>query len=332
MTPAIGAMNIGAIVHGRILSPLWNGEYACMETKNCASRKIDPNIPKNIRNEAVFARAKPRERKKRIGSIGARARSSQATKPASSAAPTASDPTISRLSHPWPFPRTRPQTIPNSPALASATPGRSRRPAGPRLSSSRRSASGTRTRPIGTFSQKIHCQAMPSTTAPPTSGPNAIARPPIPPQAPRASARRSGATAALSSVSVSGITIAPPSPCAARAAFSASTDGASAAPTDPRVKIPSPIVNMRRRPNRSPSAAPVSRKTANVSVYAFTVHSSCSSDASRSVRITGSAVVTTRLSSETMNSATEVIANVQRVRALPFIGDPPRSLIVTSHS
>jgi hypothetical protein len=31
------------------------------------------------------------------------------------------------------------------------------------------------------------------------------------------------------------------------------------------------------------------------------------------VRITGSAVVTTRLSSETMNSATDVIANVQRV-------------------
>ena len=24
--PATGAMNMGAIVHGRILSPLWNGE------------------------------------------------------------------------------------------------------------------------------------------------------------------------------------------------------------------------------------------------------------------------------------------------------------------
>ncbi len=34
------------------------------------------------------------------------------------------------------------------------------------------------------------------------------------------------------------------------------------------------------------------------------------------MRITGSAVVTTRLSRETMNSATEVIANVQRVRAV----------------
>ena len=72
----------------------------------------------------------------------------------------------------------------------------------------------------------------------------------------------------------------------------------------------------RRRPKRSPSAAPVSRSTANVSVYAFTVHSRLSSEASRSVRITGIAVVTTRLSSVTMNSAIEVIANVQSVPAL----------------
>ena len=71
------------------------------------------------------------------------------------------------------------------------------------------------------------------------------------------------------------------------------------------------MMNIRRRPKRSPSAAPVRRKTAKVSVYAFTVHSSCSIVASRSVRITGSAVETTRLSSTTMNSATDVIANVQ---------------------
>jgi hypothetical protein len=68
---------------------------------------------------------------------------------------------------------------------------------------------------------------------------------------------------------------------------------------------------MRRRPNRSPSAAPVRRSTANVSVYALTVHSRFSIDALRSSRITGSAVVTTRLSRVTMKTPTEVIANVQ---------------------
>ena len=38
--------------------------------------------------------------------------------------------------------------------------------------------------------------------------------------------------------------------------------------------MPMPIENMSRRPKRSPRAAPVSRKTAKSSVYAFTVHSS----------------------------------------------------------
>ncbi len=79
------------------------------------------------------------------------------------------------------------------------------------------------------------------------------------------------------------------------------------------MKITRPIENMRRRPKRSPSAAPVRSSTAKVSVYALTVHSSCESDACRSRRITGSAVVTTRLSSVTMKSATEVIANVQKM-------------------
>jgi hypothetical protein len=127
-------------------------------------------------------------------------------------------------------------------------------------------ASGASTSPIGTLSQKIHCQAIPSVTAPPTSGPIATARPLIPPQAPRARPRFSAGNAALRIVSVSGVTIAPPIPCAARATISASADGASAAAAEASVKMPSPITNSRRRPKRSPSAAPVSRSTANVSV------------------------------------------------------------------
>ena len=183
------------------------------------------------------------ERKKRIGSIGARLRSSQATNAAIRSAPAISEPTISGLPQPSAFPRTSAQTIPNSPALARATPGRSSRPPGPWLSVSLRSASGTRTSPIGTLSQKIHCHAMPSTTAPPTTGPKAIASPPMPPHAPSARPRFSGGTAALRSVRVRGITRAPPSPWTARATFSASTVGASAAATDPSVKTSSPSEN-----------------------------------------------------------------------------------------
>ena len=115
------------------------------------------------------------------------------------------------------------------------------------------------------------------------------------------------------------MTMAPPIPWAARAAISTPIEGASAAAAEAEVNRTSPMMNMRRRPKRSPSAAPVRRKTAKVSVYAFTVHSSCSIVAPRSVRITGSAVETTRLSSTTMNSATDVIANVQRVFVLACI-------------
>src|SRR4029450_5171557 len=77
-------------------------------------------------------------------------------------------------------------------------------------------ASGIRTRPSGTLIQKIHCQERPETTAPPTSGPSATARPPIPLQAPSARPRFSAGTAAERIVSVSGAMIAPRAPLRAR--------------------------------------------------------------------------------------------------------------------
>jgi hypothetical protein len=133
-------------------------------------------------------------------------------------------------------------------------------------------------------------------------------------------------------VRVSGVTIAPPTPWNARAAISQLMLGASAAAADPTVNTASPMVNMRLRPNRSPSAAPVRSNTANVSVYAFTVHSSPDSDAPRSRLITGSAVVTTRLSRATMNSPTAVIANVHAVFARSVISRlPPPANLVSRH-
>ena len=197
-------------------------------------------MPKNMKSDATFASVNVRERKSRRRSIGELVRSSQATKAAISSAPIASEPRISGLVHPWLFPRMTAQTIAKRPVLTSASPGRSRRPAGPCDSSSRLSASGISASPIGTLSQNTHCHEIPSTTAPPTTGPNAIASPPTPPQIPSASPRRFAGTAALNSVSVSGVTIAPPMPWIARARFSASIEGASAANAEPRVKIDKP--------------------------------------------------------------------------------------------
>ena len=67
-------------------------------------------------------------------------------------------------------------------------------------------------RPIGTLSQKIHCQAIPVVSAPPTIGPIATARPAIPPHAPRIAPRFSGGVSSARIVSVSGVTIAAPRP------------------------------------------------------------------------------------------------------------------------
>jgi len=123
--PAIGATIIGIAVQGKMRSPDCSGEYPCTVWKNCASRKIEPNMPKNMKRLETFARANVRLRKKRIGSIGSSVRSSQATNAARRSAPAVTAPTISGEAQPTALPRTRPHTMPRSPALASASPGRS---------------------------------------------------------------------------------------------------------------------------------------------------------------------------------------------------------------
>ena len=110
----------------------------------------------------------------------------------------------------------------------------------PWLSSIRASTSGTTSRPIGTLSQKIHVQSMPSTTAPPTSGPLATASPVMALKMPIAAPRRSGGKAALRSARPSGITNAAPMPCSARPAISQPMSGASAQPADASVKRATP--------------------------------------------------------------------------------------------
>jgi len=62
------------------------------------------------------------------------------------------------------------------------------------------------------------------------------------------------------------MTNAPPSPWIARAASSAPIEGATAAAADAAVKIAIPAASIRRRPKRSPRAAPVNSNTAKVNV------------------------------------------------------------------
>ena len=134
---------------------------------------------------------------------------------------------------------------------------------GPKLSVRRDMDSGIRARPIGTLSQKIQCQLIPPTMAPPTTGPRATANPVMPPHNPMAAPRFSAGNASLIRVSVMGMTMAAAVPCTARAAMSAPTLGDKAAEAEATVNPSRPITYIRLRPYRSPRAAPVSNATAN---------------------------------------------------------------------
>src|SRR4051794_28779309 len=68
----------------------------------------------------------------------------------------------------------------------------------------------------------------------------------------------------------------------------------------------------------SPSRPPVTSSTANVSVYALTVHSRLERLAPRSRWIDGSATFTTVLSSMIMNSAKHIAASVHHLRLSSF--------------
>ena len=84
-----------------------------------------------------------------------------------------------------------------------------------------------------------------------------------------------------------------------------------AAAAEAAVNRARPTQNMRRRPKRSPSAAPVRSRQANATWYAFTVHSRLERLAPRSTRRTGRAVVTTSVSSAVMKTPSEARTIVQ---------------------
>ena len=107
---------------------------------------------------------------------------------------------------------------------------------------------GAAARPIGTFKPKIHSQSIPSTTAPPTSGPAATAIPVTALKIPIAAPRRSGGNAALNSANPSVSRSAAPSPCTARAPISQPTFGARAQAAEASANSTRPAAYSRRLP------------------------------------------------------------------------------------
>jgi len=114
--------------------------------------------------------------------------------------------------------------------------------------------------------------------------------------------------------SVAGFIIAAPTPCTVRAAINEVAPPASPHQSDAPVKITSPAIKIVRRPSRSASFPPVSRRTPNVSAYAFTTHSSSDVLIFRSFWIDGSATFTTVLSSMIMKRPIETAPRVHHLR------------------
>ena len=166
--------------------------------------------------------------------------------------------------------------------------------------------------PTGTLIQKMACQAQPSITAPPMSGPVATPRPATPPQMPIASGRRASGTEPASRVSESGMIAAAPNPCSARAVMSWPGSVARAANAELSVKTTMPMRNSVRRPNRSPRATAMRIVLANARVYAFMNHCSSSTDAPNSSCSTGRAFVITRLSRVAMNIGSAVATSTSQ--------------------
>ncbi len=189
-----------------------SGESPSAVWKNCERKKIEPKTPKNIENDTTFVAANVRLRKKRSGSIGCGARPSQKRKKPSRTRPPAIPPSTTGLVQPSASARTIPYVRPSRPVPASTSPRGSSALLGPRLSASTRQASGSIASAIGTLTQKIQCHEMPSTIAPPMTGPSATPRPATPDHAPIARPRRCSGTASESSVSDSGVTNAAPRP------------------------------------------------------------------------------------------------------------------------
>src|SRR5260221_1053657 len=116
--------------------------------------------------------------------------------------------------------------------------------------------------------------------------------------------------------------IEPPIPWRARAASSTWTcerlpsvmSPARAQHSDPRENTPNPSMNMRLRPNMSPSRPAVTKRTASAMVYALMTHCRSLKLAFRSRWIVGSATLTTVTSSSAMKRPKQVAANAHHLR------------------
>ncbi len=125
---------------------------------------------------------------------------------------------------------------------------------------------------IGMLIRKTDPHQKWSSRKPPTSGPSGMPRAEAAEIMPTALPRSSGVNIAGSTASDSGMISAAPTPITARAATTAFTSEAREPRTEPARKTPSPVISIRRRPNRSPSRPAGSISAAKTTTYASAIH------------------------------------------------------------
>ena len=163
--------------------------------------------------------------------------------------------------------------------------------------------------------KKIHRHPSPVVRMPPASGPIATAAPIVAPQIPNAVPRSRPWNSCERRASEVANMMAPPTPCAARAAMRNPAVFAIPQRNEVTVKKPRPTTNTRLRPSRSASEPAVSMKVASVSAYASMIHCNCEKLASRSLSTSGSATFTIVMSSRSMKIAVQTAINAHHLRS-----------------
>lgn len=122
-----------------------------------------------------------------------------------------------------------------------------------------------------------------------------------------------------------GETIAPPSPCIARAAISHASDCAIPPANEATENRTRPIMNIRLRPSRSARRPPSSRNPPNVSVYALTTHDRSACEKCSARPIDGIATFTIEASMTSTNCVIASSASARFfARGVSCGGDEPR--------
>ena len=321
--PAIGPETITHSVVGRKRSPVCSGVKPRTSCMYSASEKNVANITKETMKATTLAPKKARERKKPNSTIGARRRGSMATKAASARSATPNNASTRAEPQPQALLLTSASTSAASPTVSVATPGTStsRVAVSSRDSCTANSVTTIASAATGTLSKKIDCQLTSWTRKPPSTGPIASAIAETPAHVPIARPRSCAGNALVMIDRVPGIMKPEPTPCRARNAISQLSLCESA------------IMKLEKANTLTPRRPPVTSSTANVSVYAWTVHSSEEVVACRLRWIDGSATFTTVLSSMIMNSAKHIAPSAHQRRLPSFILARMRSVIacVPSH-